>query len=771
MYELVDGVDYPNTTNPIPLLDAHGNTQISKVTQIVITSMIDCSGQKACQILINSTQTAPSLTITATDPGYGLHRIDSLGYSIIDIEGWSNVSVENFTIIDDPGNLIGDTAEAPSASQFAVQVAQTNNSGVTKTLDSSGNVIRTSYTQYTQLYCESPDLNSSVSNPSLLQTVVGPDGATCTYPGYVVVQAATITTDGSGNITSTAPDTNYYDKSLACYIDSPNHSCPSTVSITSSKAANSPDVTDITLSGMTIDHSQSDAISVGGITGFYFKKNFISNTFQRSLSGGGYSNHIFDVGIEGNTFFASRGAAFNMWIDSSNPNRPSDVSNNTFDHNQHGDAFPCNGQEGCSGGQIGIAGGTLIFYRNTFTNSYMDAYDPDQFEETFGYDNFTGCDLSAQCVYNDDYGDITRAGILWYYSGGISSGNYAHSTLEHMHYVPDIEIANVLGNDVMLMNNRLDNGQDAITLDPTPPKNPVPVTVGQLQLYNNELAQLSDVDFNALTTISTLEPKQMEKPDTVFELGDCYTLGCGGANSATAPTIIAVGPTTAAAERANCKLTNCLWVTATEAWAPDYNSVALGTGGSPVQCALQIYGPGGGTLLATVQGDDATCTTDEGVFTIPASVAQHQTTVQIAFKNLDTQLSSAKQLVSLVGMTPTITGAATTTCSGSPCAWITATDAAAGRGNCAVGIYTTSGTLITTLTGTAVTCSSTEATFFIPASILANYTAVDVNYQNLVQGTWSTLSKLTLPATGGGGGGGGGGGTNPGCGGAACKQQ
>jgi hypothetical protein len=178
---------------------------------------------------------------------------------------------------------------------------------------------------------------------------------------------------------------------------------------------------------------------------------------------------------------------------------------------------------------------------------------------------------------------------------------------------------------------------------------------------------------------------------------------------------------------------------------------------------LNIYASTGTTLLATVQGSGATCAAGGATFDIPASVAENQTSVQIAYENLTTKRVSAKLKVNLVGMVPTITGTGLG-CTNDTCVWITATDTA--YHDCSVGIYDpTSYAQIASLSGSQVNCTSTEVTFVIPASI-KSYKSVLVHYMNLAQGTWSKLASVTLPVTAGSGGGGKGGGngcTGPNC--------
>jgi hypothetical protein len=692
-------------------------------TEIMITAMIPCAGSRACEIDLTGTQAPPSAIITG-DPSQspsavGLHRIANYGYTLINILGWSNVTLSNFTVYDDPS----DTSVSVDGSSGA-------------------------------LFCGTPAANSVRGGEVIQGTTIasGDTGVSCPVPGYVVTYAP----DNTGT-------SEYYDSNAECFNATAGHVCPGTIIIdnyTNSSGIVLSSPSNITMSGMLIEHSQTDAISVSSVTKFYFLNNNVSNAYYRGLTVSGT-----DMSIEGNTFFANRAAGLRATVLSSSARRPSDVSGNIFDHNQHGDAFPCGGHEGCSGGQIGLDAGSadFVFSNNTFINGYMDFYDPNVFEETYGMDGFSQCDLSQRCYYYSPSPNqptlpgesLTTAGDMWLNGGGVNSDpSYAHGTDTGPHANPEVEITGALsGNNVIFANNIFDYGNFALFYD-TPG-----TSMGTLQAYDNEIFQNSGGNFFNITSAE------------ISEVDDCYTHACGSTSNAL-PEIIAEGPTTAAAERSICGDVNCLWVTATQAWSQAYNSLALGSSGAATQCALQIYGPGGGTLLATVKNGDAACTSDEGVFTIPASVAQHYTSVQIAYENINTGLSSAKQLVTLAGMTPAITGTGATTCSGSPCVWVNATDAAAGRGNCAVGIYNpTTLALITTLTGALVTCASTQATFFVPASISNTYSSIVVNYQNLVQGTWSKLATVTLSTGGGSGGGGGGGGTG-GCGTVTtCQQQ
>lgn len=684
--------------------------------QIVITSMIECT-DGACDIDLNSAN-VPSTTTAieiAGDPSQspnavGLHRTGGFdsNNNLIDIENLSNVTITGFTIYDDP------------ASQGPITV--------------DGTVVLASGAVEYPVFCGTPAADSTVSNPKLqgVNISASDTGITnCPVPGYVTVKVPDSATPGGYD---------YPDVNTACFHRSvPSHYCPSDdINISGDNG--------VTISNMVLNHAQGDSVDVGGGTdGFYFLNNTVENAYFRGLS-----VTANDISIEGNTFFANRAAGLHVYgVTSTSGKRPSDISANIFDHNQHGDAFPCGGHEGCSGGQIAIAGSDFVFYGNIFLNGYMDFYDPTVLEETDGPDAFNGCNLSWQCSYAG-----TDADQLWANGGGVDSGHYMQGeTSGGVHRNPDVEFDKTVSGIAVFSHNYFDYGSTAFTYDPK-------ATTSQLQLYDNELFDNHEGNFfNASgTTLNVLEE------------GDCYSAGCGDTND-TGLTFIGEGPTTAAAEDSDCHALNglnCLWMKLTNIWSPAQNSLALGSNGTDIQCALKIYGPGGGTLLATVQGSGATCTSDEGVFIIPASVAQHQTSVQIAYEILGTGQVSAKLLVPLPGMVPTITGTGAPTCSGSPCVWMNVTDAAAGRGNCAVGIYDpTTLALITTLTGSSVTCASTQATFIVPTSV-RSYSSIVVNYQNLVQGTWSKLATVTLSTGTGGGGGGGTGGCGTGT---TCQQQ
>lgn len=695
-----------------------GEVKSGAAYQIVITSMIECTDD-TCDIDLNSTN-VPSTTTAIEimgDPSQspnavGLHRTGGFDSSnnLIDIGNLSDVTITGFTIYDDP-----------------VPVAITVDGQVQVGTDANNNPIY----QYV-LFCGLPAAGSNVGNPRVqgINISASDTGITnCPVPGYLTVKVPDSSVTGGYD---------YPDVNAACFHRTrPFHYCGSDQIYISAD-------NDITISNMVLNHAQGNAVDVGGGTsGFYFLNNTVENAYFRGLS-----VTANDLSIEGNTFFANRAAGLHVYgVTSSSGKRPSDISDNIFDHNQHGDAFPCGGQEGCSGGQIAIAGSDFVFYANTFINGYMDFYDPTVFEETDGPNAFSGCNLSVQCSYAG-----TGAGQLWANGGGVTSGpDYQSAVSGNAHRNPDVEFDKTVSGIAVFSHNYFDYGSTALTYDPK-------ATTSTLQLYDNELFDNGQGNFynSPGTTLN------------ISEQGDCYTAGCGDTND-TGLTFIAEGPTTAAGEDNDCHAQNglnCLWMTLTNIWTPS-NSLAL-SNGTQIQCALKIYGPGGGTLLATVQGSDATCTADEGVFTIPASVTQHQTSVQIQYEIVGGGVS-AKILVPLPDMMPTITGTGAPTCSGSPCVWITATDAAGGRGNCAVGIYDpTTLALITTLTGSSVTCTSTEATFIVPTSV-RSYSSIVVNYQNLVQGTWSKLATVTLSTGTGGGVGGGGGGT--GCGTSTTCQQ
>jgi|GEM_PF-6989572 len=700
-------------------------------TEIRITAMIECSGSPAaynlfqkyekgrsgfpdydpnnpddatpgCLIPVGAASASSTLITGSTQYAspVGLHRTANYGYEMIDVESASNVTLSNFTIHDEPDTSPGYVlVDGPA------------------TAGSPGAV-----------YCGIPDSTSTVASGVIHGFIVSPGdtGDHCPMPGYVTVL------DSKGN---------YDDMNAVCY----PQACLGDVQID--------DSTNITMSGMILDRAQSDAVDVTAVTKFFFLNNVVENAYYRGLTIGGAAvgNQSVDMSIENNVFFANRAAGLRVTVTSSSwSRRPSDISGNIFDHNQHGDAFPCFSHEGCSGGQIAITGNSagFIFANNTFLNGYMDFYDPNVFDEgDYGSGNttdaFTTCDLSARCYYytpapnpaNVTGNNLTLAGQLWFNGGGVnSSWNHGAGAANEKgpHQNPDVEITDPVGDNIFFADNTFDFGSYALFYDPDPTTDPL--DNGALHASNNEFYQETSQTAGNSINFFSITPSQ------ITEVGDCTTHNCEAAIEGV-PTITGVGPATASAERSICGTVNCLWATATETWSTA-NSLALGSGGTGIQCALKIYGPGGNTLLATVQGSP--CTMTEGVFTIPGSVAQHYTSVQVAFEDLGSGIASAKQLIPLAGMTPTITGTGATTCSGSPCAWVNATDAVSGRGNCAVGIYTTGGTLITTLTGSAVTCASTQATFYIPASVENNYSSVKVNYQNLVQGTWSTMANLTL---------------------------
>ncbi len=688
--------------------------------EIMITAMIPCAGTNACKISLSGANVPSSITITG-DPSQhasavGLQRTTSFGYTLIDINGLSKVTLSNFTIYDDP----------TPASSITVDGTVYVYNATTGAND-----------QYLDVFCGTSNQVSTVSSPSMQGTVIANAdvGVSCPMPGYVTVIEPSLQSDGTYQF-------EYFDVNAACFEETnPQHNCVADVTVESS--------TNVTISGVTIDHSQSDAIDVSSTTGFYFENNSINNSYFRGLTIGSST----DVSIENNSFFANRAAGLRANIAASSSTRPSDISNNIFDHDQHGDAFPCDQSEGCSGGQIAVAGSDFVLYGNTFINGFMDFYDPNVFEEPYGYDGFSGCDLSAQCdysSYSQDTDYMSLAGMLWLNGGGVETGPNDNGPYVGPHDNPDTEITAPLGNDVVFSNNLFDHGAYAVSYDDQ--NDPT-----GLQISNNEMFENSKGLYFRFDEV------------TVFSANNCTaSAGCGSASDVTLA-IVQVGPTTAAKERSDCGALNCLWVQASEAWSPASNSLMPSSNGAAMDCALKIYGPGGSTLLSTVQGSgNAICNAGGGTFTIPASVAQHQTSVQLSFENLNTGVSSAKQLVTLYGMTPTITGTGLG-CTGNTCIWITATDTST---SCAVGLYNPS-TLasIMTLSGSQVDCNQAgEVTFVIPTSIKNNYSSIVVNYQNLTQGTWSGQSTVTI-STGGTGSGGGGGGGGTGCGGTTCQQQ
>jgi hypothetical protein len=687
--------------------DGQGGTVLDQATEIMITGMIECSSPTGCRIMLTNTQPSPSVTITG-DPSQqpsqvGFHRTASYGYSLIQIVGWSNVTISNFTIYDQPLDALGRPLVAMSVD------------------GASGSIS-----------CGRPSGNSTVASEQSQAIPLGPTdtGVPCWVPGYVT----TLTQVAPDPSHPNAPTTDYSDFNVLCFNATLGHGCPADILVTgiSHKDADGNVVidsyaTNVTISGLTIENSESDAVDFGSVDGFHFLDNRIDNSYYRGLAGAAKN-----ASIENNYFFANRAAALNVVLSSSSDKRPSDVSFNTFNHNQHGDAFPCNGNEGCSGGQLGITGSDFVFYGNTFLNGFDDFYDPEVFGENFGYDAFVGCDLSAQCAYHSSPGVLNDAGQLWQNGGGVETGPEYHGVPnDGQHETPDVELTGPVSGDVVFANNYLDYGTWAVSYD----KYDTIPDSGLVQIYNNQMFG------NALGIY--------KHPFTYYEIGNCGDAGCG-APDGVMPVIIAKGPNTVATERGDCGAVNCIWTTATEAWAPS-NSLALGSNGTQIKCALLVYGPGGSTLLATIQGASANCTTGEGIFTIPGSVAQHYTSVQLAFKNLATGQVSPKQSMTLVGMTPTITAASA--CSNNNCISLTVTD---GYSSCAVGLYNpTTNALLANVTGSAVTCNGSAVTAIIPTSLRGAYGSFNVNYQNLTQGTWSPLKNVPMNGTGGGGGGGG----------------
>lgn len=515
-----------------------------------------------------------------------------------------------------------------------------------------------------------------------------------------------------------------------------NHFCPHTIYIDGTDSVTNQD---ITISGVIINHSQGQAIWAWHTTGFYLLDSTVMNSFFRALT-----ISATDVSIEGNTFFANRAAAIHGNITSSYAKRPSDISNNVFNHNQHGDAYGDGGHEGVSGAQIAIEGTwqDVAFYGNSFLNGYMDFYDPQVFDEQIGQtDPFSQCDLSVRCVYYNSSGDLTPAGLLWTNGGGVESGPDAHGDEGNSHHmVPAVDVDGPMGTHVVFSNNGFNFGSGGIvnyTIDPvTGPK--------LVFFYRNQFFQNTAV----INPIAVQNPVEYE--DT------CAVADCQAVKSDTSPDIvmaIQVSPTHTTGgveDKQDCGGKNCITVLATGAWQQQYNSLALDTG-TDILCALGVY-DATNTLVATLQGSNAHCNAGGALFYIPGTVAEHYTDVKVSFQNLSTGQSSPKLAMTWTDMVPILTGAGLG-CSNSQCIWITATDTDAD--NCAVGLYApTTLAFVMTLKGSQVHCNGDGVTFVIPQSILANYSAIDVNYQNLTQGTWSKMKKVTLPVSGGGTGGG-----------------